>query len=35
MPDCISYFDESGDDSHFVVGGLTATAERWEALAQG
>lgn len=32
MTDCISYFDESGDEAHFVVGGLTATAEHWDAL---
>ena len=33
MTDCISYFDESGDEAHFVVGGLTATTPRWNALA--
>jgi hypothetical protein len=33
LTDCISYFDESGDEAHFVVGGLTATAVRWDALA--
>lgn len=32
MTDCISYFDESVDESYFVVGGLTATAQRWDAL---
>lgn len=34
MTDCVSYFDESGDEAHFVVGGLTATDARWDALAQ-
>jgi hypothetical protein len=34
MTDCISYCDESGDEKHFVVGGLTATAARWDALVQ-
>ena len=33
MTDCISYFDESGDEATFVVGGLTSTAARWDALA--
>ena len=33
MTDCISYFDESGDEATFVVGGLTSTAARWDTLA--
>lgn len=27
MTDCISYFDESGDEAYFVVGGLMVTLE--------
>lgn len=33
MADCISYVDESGSEDTFVVGALTSTQPRWDALA--